>query len=163
MANIDKYASSRWGLPVEQALRVEVLRHNMELFGVKTEQSLRKLLSGILENKESVDRIMRMSPFNLIKDRRFQIFITYRFYRPKYIIEYEGLEGNENTVFEEPVYWNWYSTEKEALEKYEQKLSLLRDDPYSYADPGCMDVKLARIQLIDTADDSLLKEKYFSI
>lgn len=163
MIDIDKIVSIKWGLPVEQALRVEALSHNMRLAHVQTELSLRKMLSGILEDVESVNRIMGMPPFISVKEQRFQISIIYWFHKPIWEIEAEGLEGDENTIFSERVYWNWYSIEKEAIEKYEEKLALLMDDPCSYADLGCMDVKFARIRLTDTAYDRILEEKYFRI
>lgn len=163
MIDIDKIVSSKWGLPVEQALRVEALSHNMRLVHVQTELSLRKMLSGILGDVESVNRIMGKPPFISVKDQRFQISITYWFHIPIWEIEARGLEGDENTIFSERAYWNWYSIEEEAIEKYEEKLALLRDDPCSYADPGCMGVKFARIRLTDTAYERILKEKYFRI
>lgn len=163
MKSIDKIVSNNWKLPVEQALRVEALSHNMSLFDIQTEESLRKILSDIIRNEEDINRIMKMPPFNVIKDKRFQIFVTYWFHRPMWNIELEGLKGDESTLFMERRYWNWYSIEEEAVNKYKEKLNVLMDDPYYYADLGCMDVKFASILLIDTAYNRILRERYFKI
>lgn len=163
MRNIDKIVSNHWRLPVEQALRVEALSHNMSLVDVQTEASLRKILSDIIRDEKDINRIMKMPPFNVVKDKRFQIFVTYWFHRPMWNIELKGLKGDESTLFMERSYWNWYSIEKEAVNKYEEKLNVLMDDPYYYANPGCMDVKFASILLIDTAYNRILKERYFKI
>lgn len=160
---MDKIISNKWGLPIEQALRVEALSHNMILANVHTELSLRKQLSGIIGNIESVNRIMKTPPFNSVKDRRFQISITYWYHRPIWEIESRGLEGDENTVFSERVYWNWYSIEEEAIKKYELELDFQRNHPCSYADLNYMDVVLIRIRLEDTVYNRILKEKYFRI
>ncbi len=163
MRSIDKIVSNHWGLPVEQALRVEALSHNMSLVDVQTETSLHKILSDIIRDEENINRIIKMPPFNVVKDKRFQIFVTYWFYRPMWDIEKEGLEGDESTLFMEKGYWNWYSIEEEAVNKYEEKLNVLIEDPCYYADLGCMDVKFARIVLIDTAYNRILRERYFKI
>lgn len=163
MRNIDKIVSNHWRLPVEQALRVEALSHNMSLVDVQTEASLHKILLDIIRDEKDINRIMKMPPFNVVKDKRFQIFVTYWFHRPMWDIEKMGLEGDESTLFMERGYWNWYSIEEEAVNKYKEKLNVLIEDPCYYADPGCMDVKFARIVLIDTAYNRILKERYFKI
>ena len=163
MKDIDKIVSNHWELPVEQALRVEALSHNMNFADITTEQSLHDILSSIIEDEKDILRIMNIPPFNTVKDKRFQISITYWFNKPIWKIELEGLDGNENTIFTERGYWNWYSIEEEAIEKYKQKLKVLIDDPYHYADLSCMDVKVVRIRLMDTAYNHILEEKYFRI
>ena len=97
------------------------------------------------------------------KDYRFQIYITYLCYKPMWVIEYEGLEGDENTLFIDRGYWNRYSTKEEAINKYKEKLNILMDDPCSYADLSCMDVKTARISLVDTEYNLVLAEKCFKL
>ena len=163
MINIDKIVSNHWKLPVEQALRVEALSHNLRLANITTEASLHNMLSSIIEDEEGISRIIKMPPFNMIKDQRFQIFITYWGYRPIWYIEINKLEGDESTIFVEKGYWNWYPKAEEATEKYKQKLEVLRDDPCHYADTGCMDVKIVRIRLIDMAYNHILEEKYFKV
>lgn len=163
MRSIDRIVSNRWKLPVEQALRVEALSHNMSLVDVQTEASLRKILSDIIRDEEDINRIMKIPPFNVVKDKRFQIFVTYWFHRSMWDIENMGLEGDESTLFMERGYWNWYSIEEEAVNKYEEKLNVLIEDPCYYADLGCMDVKFVRIILIDTAYNRILRERYFKI
>lgn len=99
---------------------------------------------------------------NTDKNKRFQISITYWFHRSRWEIEYEELDGNENTFFTERVYWNWYPTIKEAVEEYERKLNLLKDDPCLYAEDS-WDVQFVRIRLTDTAYSSVLEEKCFRL
>lgn len=161
MIDMDKMVSNKWGLPVEQALRVEVLSHHMWM--VKTELSVRKMLTDIIRDDASINRVMGMSPFIEVKDKRFQISITYWHHKPIWEIEGRGLEGDENTLFKERCYWNYYSVKDEAMRKYHEKLDLLRNDPFSHADLGCMDVKLVRIRVEDTVYNNILAENYFRV
>lgn len=161
MIDLDKFVYNKWELPVEQALRVEALSHNMHL--VQTEKSLREMLTDILGDEDTVLTIMAKTPFMEVEDKRFQISITYWHHKPIWEIESRGLEGDEKTLFNERCYWNWYPTKEDAIRKYKEKLDLLIDDTFSYADLSCMDVKLVRIRLEDTAYNQVLKEKYFRV
>lgn len=97
-----------------------------------------------------------------INNKRFQVSITYWFHRPIWAIEYEELDGDENTFFTKRVYCNWYPTVKEAVDEYELKLNILKEEPCLYADYS-WNVQFIRIKLTDTAYNSVLDEKCFKI
>lgn len=159
MIDVDKLVSSAWNLPVLQALRVEVLSHN--LVALKTEKQLRDTLMNILEEDESsVERIMQLPPFKAVKDKRYQLFVKCWFHKPIWEIEAKGLEGDENTLFSEVTFWNWYSSVDKGKEDFKYRVTRLKDDPYYDADPCCMDLKRVKVTLIDTAYNRVLNEEY---
>lgn len=61
MVDINKLVSSKWNLPILQALKIEALCNNLVV--IRTEKQLKDTLMNILGgNKSTVKRIIKLYP-----------------------------------------------------------------------------------------------------
>ena len=134
MNNYEKTIADKWNLPLEKAIQVEALSHNLNSFIHKDD--IIKELYKYLKNKELVQKVLYYPPFNHFQDKRYQIYVNYFIKAERYIIN-RKITGNDDIdnelIFNKMQgYYNYYNTIEPAIEKYKEKLELLKKYPGHY-------------------------------
>ena len=166
MNNYERTLTNKWNLPLEEAIKIEALSHNLNSF-IKKEDIIKELYKYLGDNN-LVLKILKRYPFNTFSDKRFQIYINYFIKAERYLID-RKITGNdaidEQVIFNKMQgYYNYYSMIEPAIEKYEEKLELLKKHPehYCYLEGSC-DVLYVKIKLIDTILDSVIKSEAIKV
>lgn len=153
MNNYEKTITEKWNLPLEESIKVESLSQNLDLF-TKKDDIIRELYK-YLRNKELVQKVLSKHPFNHFQDKRYQIYVNYFIKAERYIIN-RKITGNDDIdnelIFNKMQgYYNYYNMREPAIEKYEEKLELLKKSPghYCYLEGSCH-ILYVKIKLIDT-------------
>ena len=153
MNNYEKTIADKWNLPLEKAIQVESLSQNLDLFTKKDD--IIKELYKYLKNKELVQKVLSKYPFNHFQDKRYQIYVNYFIKAERYMID-KKITGNDDIdnelIFNKMQgYYNYYNMIEPAIEKYEEKLELLKKYPghYCYLEGSCH-IIYVKIKLIDT-------------
>jgi hypothetical protein len=153
MNTYERTITDKWNLPLEKAIQVESLSQNLDLF-TKKDDIIRELYK-YLRNKELVQKVLSKYPFNHFQDKRYQIYINYFIKGERYLID-RKITGNDDIdnqlVFNKlQGYYNYYNMKEQAIEKYQEKLELLKKYPghYCYLEGSC-NILYVKIKLIDT-------------
>ena len=153
MNNYERTIANKWNLPLEEALKIEALSHNLNSF-IKKEDIIKELYKYLGDNN-LVLKILKRHPFNTFSDKRFQIYINYFIKAERCLID-EKITGNDDIdnqlVFSKMQgYYNYYNMREPAIKKYEEKLELLKKYPehYCYLEGSCK-ILYVKIKLIDT-------------
>ena len=129
MNNYEKTITDKWNLPLEKAIQVEALSHNLNSFIHKDD--IIKELYRYLKNKELVQKVLSKYPFNHFQDKRYQIYIHYFIKAERYMIDRKitGDDAFDNELIFNKMqgYYNYYNMIEPAIEKYEEKLELLKN------------------------------------
>ena len=153
MNNYEKTITEKWNLPLEKAIQVESLSQNLDLFTKKDD--IIKELYKYLKNKELVQKVLSKYPFNHFQDKRYQIYVNYFIKAERYMIDRKitGDDAFDNELIFNKMqgYYNYYNMKEPAIEKYEEKLELLKKCPgyYCYLEGSCH-ILYVKIKLIDT-------------
>ena len=152
MNTYERTITNKWNLPLEKAIQVEALSYNLDSFTQKN--NIIKELYKYLKNKELVQKILSKHPFNNFYDKRYEIYVTYFIKAERYMINHKltGDDDIDNELIFSSMqgYYNYYNTIEPAIERYNEKLELLKKHPGYYCSlEGSCDIRYVKIKLLD--------------
>lgn len=166
MNKIKQILENRWGLPYEKACQVESIAQNIQF--VKNNTDLIDSLEEAVGSKGAeVQRLLDTPPFKYFGDRRYQIFIYATVLKPGWMlrIDEDGYDDTTEYNVTEQVYWNYYSSLEEALNKYaEKKGECTKGRDSRYGDVcGCplFGISIKLIEVIDGKESKIHGDSFF--
>jgi len=168
-----KELTARWDLPARSAFMVESLSHNLHLFTFKqeVERELYNCIRGEVPSSmqgTTMKRLMNTLPFKDFMDKRYEIYIrcTYKGERLGLTDKYTGNDEIDEEIIIKTLqeYYNYYPHREEALNKYEEKVAQVKEDPDRYCSHSCCAKPLIiRVSLQDNAIGRVIECEYIKI